>query len=114
LQHLRFGNTVCPRSTSKQRLNVNMIDWEAERLSEPPLTSNKTEVELLSFKETPFGVPKYPCHTQAVERAIRLISEASATVVGKEVRDGFIRQRIEARKELPTFKTKQEFFKKIK
>ena len=89
-----------------------MIDWEAERLSEPPLTSNKTEVELLSFKETPFSVPKYPCHTQAVERAIRLISEASATVVGKEARIGFIRQRIEARNELPHLKQSKSSSKK--
>ena len=83
-------------------------------LSEPPLTRNKTEAEILSFKEAPFAVPKYPCHTQAVERAVRLVSEASAAVVGKDARNGFIRQRIEARKELPRFKTKQEFFKKIK
>ena len=33
--------------------------------------------------------PPY-CHTQAVEKAIQLVSEASAAVVGKEARDGFI------------------------
>ena len=103
-----------PKVNFQAETYVDLIDWEAECLSEPPLTRNKTEAEILSFKETPFDVPKYPCHTQAVERAIRLVSEASAAVVGKEARDGFIRQRIEARKELPTFKTKRDFFQKIK
>ena len=102
-----------PKVNFQAETYVNLIDWEAEILSEPPLTRNKTEAEILSFKEAPFAVPKYPCHTQAVERAVRLVSEASAAVVGKDARNGFIRQRIEARKELPRFKTKQEFFKKI-
>ena len=103
-----------PKVNFQAETYVNLIDWEAVILSEPPLTRYKTEAEILSFKETPFAVPKYPCHTQAVERAVRLVSEASSAVIGKDARNGFIRQRIEARKELPRFKTKQEFFKKIK
>ena len=103
-----------PKVNFQAETYVEMINWEAECLSEPPLTRNKTENEILSYKETPFVVSKYPCHTQAVERAIRLVSEASAAVVDKKARDGFIRQRIEARKELPTFKTKRDFFQKIK
>ena len=81
-----------PKVNFQAETYVDLIDWKAECLSEPQLTSNKTEEEILSFKETPFAVPKYPCHTQAVERAVRLVSEASAAVVGKEARNGFIRQ----------------------
>ena len=81
-----------PKVNFQAETYVDLIDWEAECLSEPPLTWNKTDEEILSFKETPFAVPKYPCHTQAVERAVRLVSEASAAVVGKEARNGFIRQ----------------------
>jgi len=103
-----------PKVNFQAETYVDMIDWEAEYLSEPPLTCNKTEADILSFKETPIVVPKYPCHTHAVDRAIRLVSEASAAAVGKDARDRFIWQRLEARKELPTFKTRQDFFKKIK
>ena len=78
-----------------------------------PLTSNKTNEELIAYKESPLVVPKYPCHTQAVERAVRLVSEASAAVIGQEARDGYIRQRMEAREILPNFETKKEFCKKI-
>ena len=92
---------------------TELIDWENTALSEPPLTLSKTNEELLAYKESPMVVPKYPCHTQAVERAVRLVSEASAAVVGQEARDGFIQQRMEARKILPNFETKKEFFPKI-
>ena len=74
-----------PKVNFQAETYVDLIDWEAECLSEPPLTWNKTDEEILSFKETPFAVPKYPCHTQAVERAVRL-------VVGEEARNGFIQQ----------------------
>ena len=92
---------------------VDLIDWEASFLTEPPLTLEKTDAEISAFRDSPFQVPKYPCHTQAVERAIRLVSEASTAVIGQEARNGFIRQRITARKELPTFETKKEYFPKI-
>ena len=92
---------------------IELIDWEDTALSEPPLTLSKTNEELLAYKESPLVVPKYPCHTQAVERAVRLVSEASAAVIGQEARDGYIRQRMEARKILPNFETKKEFYPKI-
>ena len=40
----------------------------------------------------PFFVPNYPCHTQSVERGVKLVSEASQAVNGQAQRDGFIRQ----------------------
>lgn len=63
-------------------------------------------------KETPLAVPDYPCHTQAVERGVRLVSEASQSVIGQEARDGFIRQRIQARKELKSHASK-DFFPRL-
>ena len=90
-----------------------MIDWNKANLTEPPLTKMLSDDEIKSFDEIPFEVPKYPCHTQAVERAIRLVSEASTSVVGFEARDGFIRQRIRSRKELNTFDSKKDYFPKI-
>ena len=74
----------------------DMIDWETSQLSEPPLTLILTNDQLIAIKDTSFEVPDYPCHTQAVERAVRLVSEASGSVIGQEARDGFIRQRMQA------------------
>lgn len=92
---------------------VQLIDWEESVLSEPPLTLPKTDAEVSAFRDVAFQVPKYPCHTQAVERAICIVSEASTAVVGQEARNGYIRQRITARKELPKFETKKEYYPKI-
>ncbi|KAK4873060.1 hypothetical protein RN001_015089 [Aquatica leii] len=56
---------------------------------------------------------KFPCHTQAVERCIKLVTEASSLVCGAEARDGFIRARISSRTAMPKFNTKSEFFKTL-
>ena len=104
---------VIPKINFDATTYAELIDWESSKLTEPPLTLSLTEAELLAFKGTPFEVPHYPCHTQAVERGIRLVSQASSSVVGQEARDGFIRQRIQARKELNKFDTKRDFFAKV-
>ena len=52
------------------------------------------------------GFSRYPCHTQAVERHIKLVTEALAAVCGKESRDGFIRVRLESQAKMPKFETK--------
>ena len=36
-------------------------------------------------------ISRLPCHTQAVERAIKLVTEASVKVSEKEERDGYIK-----------------------
>lgn len=55
---------------------------------------------------------KYPCYTQAVDRCIRTITEASALVSGIESRDGLIRTRFPSRKN-PKTETKQQFLKAL-
>ena len=104
---------IIPKINFDAQTYAELIDWESAKLTEPPLTSSLTEAEVMSFKESPYNVPKYPCHTQAVERGIRLVSEASSAVIGPEARNGFIRQRIQARKELGEFHTKKDYFPKI-
>ena len=104
---------IIPKINFNAQSYAELIDWEKSKLTEPPLTLSLTEAEVLAFKESPFDVPKYPCHTQAVERGIRLVSEASAAVIGPEARNGFIRQRMQARKELGEFISKKDYFPKI-
>ena len=92
---------------------TELIDWESAKLTEPPFTLDFKEAELLAIKEAPLEVPHYPCHTQAVERAIKLVSEASAAVVGQEAREGFISQQIKERQELNKFESKKDYFQKV-
>ena len=92
---------------------TQLIDWENPGITEPPLTLSMTDAQITAFKTSPFDVPHYPCHTQAVERGVCLVSEASSKVVGQKAKDGFIRQRIHARKEVKNFTTKKDFFPKV-
>lgn len=90
---------------------IEIIDWQNTVITEPPLTQMLTIVEIDSLivsKETK-SIPKYPCHTQAVERHIKLVTEASASVCGEATRDGFIRNRIQSRTAMPRFDTKCQF-----
>ena len=88
-----------------------MIDWHNNLVSEPPATKMIPDEELKRLiinKEKPSCIPSFPCHTQAVERTIKLVTEASSSVVG-ENRDAFICAGMEGRKRLPAFKIKRDF-----
>ena len=92
----------------------DIIDWAKEKISEPPLVMKYSETEITTFISSGSSVmefEKYPCHTQAVERCVKLVTEASLSVCGPEARDGFIRTRIKARQDIPVFETKSQYFR---
>ena len=51
----------------------------------------------------------FPCHTQAVERAIRLATEALLSVLGEEKRDSMIKNELKSRCEMSKFDSKKDF-----
>ena len=59
-----------------------MVDWEKEQKTEPPLTMNLSDREILDIIEKPLELPHYPCHTQHVERVVPLVTEAAMQRVG--------------------------------
>lgn len=91
---------------------VDMIDWQQTPITEPPIVMDIDDNSLLTMirdEETPkLDFARYPCHTQAVERHIKLVTEASEMVCGKEKRDGFIRARLESRMKMPKLDTKRQ------
>jgi len=90
-----------------------MIDWTTVRMTEPPITMSMSDDDLREFIREPttpvvtFG--RYPCHTQAVERCIKVVTEASQSVCGKNRRDGFMRTRLESSAKMRVFETKRDF-----
>ena len=54
-----------------------------------------------------WDVIKYPSHTHAVERSVKLVTEASGKTVGPQNRDGFIKTTLESRKHMPKFESKK-------
>ena len=65
---------------------IDLIDWQLTDVTKPPLLANvpvdKIEM-LVASGETPImDFPRYPCRTQAVERCVMIVTEASASFCG--------------------------------
>lgn len=93
---------------------IGLIDWQKTMVTEPPLSfniSNEALDNIVTGKEV-LNFEKFPCHTQAVERCVKLVTEASTKVCGESSRDGYIRLKLEGRKILPTFENKSQYFDK--
>lgn len=52
---------------------------------------------------------KLQCHTQAVERMVKLVTEVSIKVADELRRDGYIRAVLQSRSEMPKFDKKSQF-----
>ena len=91
-----------------------MIDWSKNVITEPPLFKNIPLQDIEEMASTgrsfEFGpLLKLPCHTQAVKRHVKIITEASKHVCGNDGRDGYIRSILKSRKEIPSFRSKKSF-----
>ena len=92
---------------------IDMIKWQNTGITEPPLTKNMSQEEITKLIQTGGMLSSHykdiPCHTQAVERLIKLVTEASEHVCGEAEREGFIKNTLESRKNMPKFDTKKQF-----
>ena len=55
-------------------------------------------------------VPNWPCHTQSIERVVKMVTEASAKYFSQEKRDGVIRTQEASRRLMAKNDSKQDFF----
>jgi hypothetical protein len=107
------------RQFTVPKLNLNaddyttLIDWQTSAITEPPLTvelSHACLTGLVASHNVPvLHFPKFPCHTQSVERCVKLVTESCGAVCGEKARDGFILTRVESRELMPKFNTKSQF-----
>ena len=88
---------------------TEIIPWRVENFTEPPVTKTLSDEQLKEGYEKPLHIPKYPVHSQYVERCVKLVSEAFRTVYGFEKRHGVCISRQCAREETPSFVTKKEY-----
>ena len=76
-------------------------------MHEPPALKHLLNKEIEAFQQHKLNL-EHLCYNQAVERHIKLVSEASAAVARFKNRDGLIRQKIRSRKLMKTFNTKKQ------
>ena len=93
---------------------TDLVHWQGIDRYEPPLMKDISDEDIAACVKSNDAtrireIAQFPCHTQATERCIRLVTEASAAVCGQAARDGFIRARIKSRTMMKTFETKSEF-----
>ncbi|GBN32406.1 hypothetical protein AVEN_216915-1 [Araneus ventricosus] len=81
---------------------VGLIDWQACNVTPPTVLRHISSHELLQMIKDDVPVDsrdfiKFPSHTQAVERIVKLVTEASRKRFEPQNRDGFIRATLESR-----------------
>lgn len=92
-----------------------MIDWQNKSLvlTEPPLLRNLETDDLKKIvvegNIEKFDFPKFPCHTQSVERCVKLTTEAAGSVAGQVAREGYIACKQNYRQIMPKFNSKKDF-----
>lgn len=89
---------------------TNLLNWQDINITPPPILSKYPIEELKQMAKTN-GLPPhdYPCHTQSVERCVKLVTEAAQRVIGESGRDGLIQNRLKSRGEMPEFDHKNQF-----
>ena len=104
---------IIPKINFEAENYLDMIDWSTCQRSEPPILRYIEEEDLkvcIQGKNVPkLNFIKFPCHNQGVERAIKMVSEASLAVNGHERRDGYIRAKIKSRKIIKDYVSKKNY-----
>ncbi|KAK0045507.1 hypothetical protein Bpfe_025113 [Biomphalaria pfeifferi] len=103
IPRLNFDSTDC----------VDLINWQEAEVTAPPLFANIPISEITSriHDQNNIMLPiiQVPCHTQAVERHVKLVTEASQSVCGERARNGFIKNRILSRQQMTAFNQKTHY-----
>ncbi len=69
--------------------------------TEPPFTLNMSEDDLKRIINNPLQVPKYKCHTQMVERAVKEVTRVSANVIDPDKRSSMVKSTLVHRAKYP-------------
>ena len=98
-----------PKINFEAKHYMDLINWKSVDIFIPPILQFLTRTEIEDIIQAPYKFPSFPCHSQSVERCVKLVSEASLRVSDYENRHGFILSTQKSRSEMPTFESKQDF-----
>jgi len=95
------------------QLNLKAVSYyklvdEEIYLQQPPAIAHLTDAEIEDCKMIPLHL-NHPWHNQAVERHVKMVTEASSEVAKYEGKDGLIKQKIKSRKLMKQCNTKMHF-----
>ena len=96
---------IAPQRKEESVVVIDRSKVRRERSNERKFSDE--EIDLFILEKRKWNIENFPCHTQAVERCIKLVTEASQSVCGENRRDGFIRSRKESTRTSRDFKINQ-------
>jgi hypothetical protein len=101
---------------SERTLRINSSRQSTEyivgSITEPLLLKSMTNDQLWQIVDDAAHHLTVPCHTKAVERHVKLVTEASLAVSSMDRRNGSIRVKIHLRSKLPKFDIRKIFLNK--
>ena len=86
-----------------------IIDWSKVKLHETRNLQRLTEEDLCAALISPVKYPDFPCHSQSVERCVKLVSEVTKKIFGEENQKASILSIQSCRKSRPAFNSKKEY-----
>ena len=90
-KYLRGIRSIKPHTPQWDAFSwIDIIDWNSSSIHLPYIIECLTDEEINFTIFEPRVFPPFLLHTQSVERAVKLVSEASYQVEGEESRHGWI------------------------
>ncbi|GBL93833.1 hypothetical protein AVEN_153603-1 [Araneus ventricosus] len=105
-------NFVPPKIKFQAYDCIEIINWNSCVMYPPPMLRDLSEDDiksLINSETTPIREIQVSLSHQAVERCIKLVTEASNKVCGHEVKDSYIRATMMSRSIMPNFSKKSDF-----
>ena len=90
---------------------TDLIDLSVNGVCEPPLTRDFSENELQNSLLTgeKINLPDFPSHSQGVERAVKLVTEASQSMYGFKASHQHILAKVLCQQLRPAFSSKGSY-----
>ena len=108
-----FRKFIIPTFNFQADKYYDLINWNTIELREPPGTFDIDDNQIKNLIDTgdkfKSELTKIPCHTQGVERSIKLVTKASVKVCGQRNRAAFIKCTLQFRYQMKSFETKNQF-----
>lgn len=94
-----------------QGFTLKWLIGKGSKTAEPPLTKNITEedIEYHIVQKSKIIFEAFLCHTQAVKRVIKQVTETSLKVCRSEARNGYIKPIFYSRAKVPSLESKAKY-----
>ena len=88
---------------------TEIVDLEKVNNQEPRILRKLSLEQVEAAMDSPFCFPKYPCHSQTVERMVKLVTEVSGEVYGEKKQQEKAVAVLASRKSRKAYDTKKDY-----